>query len=167
MDPAAGCSTICMITAYRYLERIILYCTLVLIKNSWRCGMHADMERDAPRSQIAKDMLKQVESWARDHASEIDAHDKQEREIALTAGARKRGSVPLKLGDVVASGNGVTQKAMANVVAIRVEEEWSRRAKHAEKELARMRLGGNMSNPFLVVPTSDLLRVPDLSLIHI
>ena len=55
----------------------------------------------------------------------------------------------------------MTQKAMANAVAIRVEEEWSKRAKPAEKALARMRLGGNMSNTFLVVPTSDLLRVPN------
>jgi hypothetical protein len=123
--------------------------------------MQADMERDAPSSQIAKDMQRQVESWVRDHATEINAHGKQERALALTAGARKRGSVPLKLSDVVAEGNMVTQKGMANVVAIRVEKEWSDRAEPAEKHLAKMRQGGNISNPFSVVPTSALLRVPD------
>ena len=43
----------------------------------------------AHKGPIAKDMQRQVEAWVQDHTTEINAHGKQERVLALTAGARE------------------------------------------------------------------------------
>ena len=123
--------------------------------------MQEDMGRDSPRSQMARDMQERVAAWSTDHAAEIAVHVKQDKALRLTPGARQRGSVPHNLKCVIEGGNTITQKAMANVMAIRVEKEWNERAEPAEKHLAKMRLGGDTSNPFSVVPTAQFLRMPD------
>ena len=123
--------------------------------------LQADMQRDQPTAPLVRRLKKGLEDWLEEHAEQIVQYEEQEEARAALPGVRPSGKVPKELGDIVELNNKVTQRAMSTVCALKSLQEWKAKASHTDEHRASMRQDGNMSTPFLVVPTSKQLRLHD------